>query len=783
MSDLGGFSLFELFRAEAETHAAALSDGLVRLEGTSDASVVEPLMRAAHSIKGAARVIGLDIAVRLAHAMEDVLVAMQKGREAIQPSRIDQLLAGTDLLASLAKIDEAAVPSWSGENEPALDALVEALRAAPPAAKPASTPASTPSPTPSPTPAVAPPPEPAQAPAKAHETAVAAPAAPSPAAAPARASSVRVTAEKLDRLLQLAGETMLEARRLGGLRDEALELKRELVRLEDELDRLRTETRRAGIDPSTLAPARGAVERGQARVVSHLLAIEGAIRRGEETSTELYHEVLSSRMRPFADATASLSRTVRDLSRQLGKDARLEVVGEQVPVDRDVLARLDAPLNHMLRNALDHGVEMPDERRARGKPQQAVLRVEARHHAGMLRIRVSDDGRGIDLESLRERIVRKALASGDMAATLDRQELLEFLFLPGFSTAKEVTDISGRGVGLDVVQSTAREIGGTARIETDLGRGTAFELELPITLSVIRALLVEVAGEILAFPLARIERVLRPDASELRTVEGRIQLLLDGASIGVVDAARVLALAESRRAAERESLVVLGGALGGSRGAAEGDLYALAVDGLVGEEDLVVRPLDPRFGKVPHLSAAAVRESGEPVLIVDTEDLLQSVRAALSEGKLRGARPMHALGARRAQRALVVDDSATVREVERQILKRMGFEVETAVDGLDGWHTLRDGVFDLVVSDIDMPRMNGIEFVRTLRGDARFATVPVIVVSYKDREEDRLAGLEAGATAYLTKGAFQDSTFADTVRDLVHGLDDIERGEKVEDGR
>jgi two-component system sensor histidine kinase and response regulator WspE len=251
----------------------------------------------------------------------------------------------------------------------------------------------------------------------------------------------------------------------------------------------------------------------------------------------------------------------------------------------------------------------------------------------------------------------------------------------------------------------------------------------------------------------------------------------------VVDAARVLALAESRRAAERESLVVLGGALGGSRGAADGDLYALAVDGLVGEEDLVVRPLDPRLGKVPHLSAAAVRESGEPVLIVDTEDLLQSVRAALSEGKLRGARPMHALGARRAQRALVVDDSATVREVERQILKRMGFEVETAVDGLDGWHTLRDGVFDLVVSDIDMPRMNGIEFVRTLRGDARFATVPVIVVSYKDREEDRLAGLEAGATAYLTKGAFQDSTFADTVRDLVHGLDDIERGEKVEEGR
>ena len=768
MSDLGGFSLHELFRAEAETHAGALSEGLVKLEGTSDAATVEPLMRAAHSIKGAARVVGLDIAVKLAHAMEDVLVAMQKGREAIEPARIDQLLKGTDLLASLARVEESAVPAWSAEHEPAVDALIAELRVAPPAASAPQQP---------PAPAVVAPAvtspvavEIAAIEAPAPAAASPQPPAPSAPAAPTRGASVRVTAEKLDRLLQLAGETMLESRRLGSLRDETLELKRDLVRLEDELDRLRAAARRSGIDPASLAPARTLIESGRARVLSHLLTVEGAIRRGEETSTQLYHEVLSSRMRPFADATASLSRTVRDLARQLGKDARLEIVGEQVPVDRDVLVRLDAPLNHMLRNALDHGVETPDERRAKGKPAQATLRVEARHHAGMLRIRVSDDGRGIDLDALRERIVRKSLATGDMASTLDRQELLEFLFLPGFSTAQQVTDISGRGVGLDVVQSTAREIGGSARIDTELGRGTVFELELPITLSVIRALLVDVAGETLAFPLARIERVLQPDASEVRSVEGRMQVLVEGKSIGVIDAARVLALAETRRAATRENLVVLGSG---------GDHYAVAVDGLIGEEDLVVRALDPRLGKVPHLSAAAVRESGEPVLVVDAEDLLQSVRVALNEGRLRGARPTRALGARRTLRALVVDDSATVREVERQLLTRMGFEVDTAVDGLDGLHTARDstatGTLDLIVSDIDMPRMNGIEFVRALRCDPRFASVPVVVVSYKDREEDRLAGLEAGATAYLTKGAFQDSTFADTVRDLVPALSCAER--------
>jgi two-component system sensor histidine kinase and response regulator WspE len=762
MSDLGGFSLHELFRGEAETHAAALSEGLVRLEGTSNAAVVEPLMRAAHSIKGAARVIGLEIAVKLAHAMEDVLVAMQKGREPIEPTRIDQLLKGTDLLASLAQVEEAAVASWSATNDAAVDAIVAALKLPPPAAAHVAAPVAAHVAAHVVQQAVQPPAESVTAPV---------PHAAHSAEAQARGSSVRVTAEKLDRLLQLAGETMLEARRLGSLRDEAQELKRDLQRLEDELDRLRGTVRAAGVHGSIFADARGAVERGRSRILSHLLSVEGAIRRGEETSTQLYHEVLSSRMRPFADATASLSRTVRDLARQLGKDVRLEIAGNDVPVDRDILARLDAPLNHMLRNALDHGVETPEERRACGKPQQATLRVVARHHAGQLEIRVSDDGRGIDLEALRERIVRKQLATGEMAATLDRQELLEFLFLPGFSTAKQVTDISGRGVGLDVVQSTVREIGGTARIDTELGRGTTFELELPITRSVIRALLVDIAGEIFAFPLARIERVLQPAAADVRAIEGRLQHVVEGASIGIIDAARLLALAESRRAAERENLVLIGGAQ---------ERYGVAVDGLIGEEDLVVRALDPRLGVVPFLSATAVRENGDPVLVVDTEDLLQSVRAALQEGKLRGARPAHALGGRRAMRALVVDDSATVREVERQLLSRMGFDVETAVDGLDGWHALRAGEFDLVVSDIDMPRMNGIEFVRTLRADARFSAVPVIVVSYKDRDEDRLAGLEAGATAYLTKSAFQDATFTDVVRDLVPAIDLVNR--PVRDG-
>ena len=781
MSDLGGFSLHELFRGEAEMHAAALSEGLVRLEGTSDPSVVEPLMRAAHSIKGAARVVGLDIAVRLSHAMEDVLVAMQKGREPIAAGRIDQLLRGSDLLAALARVDEASVPAWSAANDPAVEALSAELRAplaqgvrsvaedAPPAsASPSASPSAflgeSPSAPASPAPAGARD-EPAPT---ADLPAVPAGGPPAPSAAPAatRVSSVRVTADKLDRLLQLAGEMMLESRRLGSLRDGALELKGLLASIEDELDLVRAAVRRAGVDAALLTRTRALVERSRGSLLEHLFAVDGAIRRGEETSTELYHEVLSSRMRPFADVTAALPRTVRDVARTLGKEARLEIVGEGVPVDRDVLARLDAPLNHMLRNAVDHGIESPDERRARGKDPQATLRVEARHHAGMLVVRVSDDGRGIDLEALRARIVRRALATDEMVRAMDEQELLEFLFLPGFSTARQVTEISGRGVGLDVVQSTAREIGGTARIATVPGRGTVFELELPITLSVIRALLVDVCGEALAFPLARIERVVQVPAADMHAVEGRGKFMLEGSAIGVIDATAVLGLGEERSGRAMHTIVVLGAGDG---------RYGFRVDALAGEEDLVVRTLDERLGKVPHLGAAAVRANGEPVLIVDTEDILQSVRAQLGDGSLRGARRALDAPSGPARRALVVDDSATVREVERQLLLRMGFEVETAVDGADGWNTLRAGRFDLIVSDIDMPRMNGIEFVRTLRADPRFAAVPVIVVSYKDREEDRVAGLHAGATAYLTKGSFQGNTFADTVRELVE-LRDARQG-------
>ncbi len=737
MSDLGGFSLYELFRGEAEQHAATLSAGLIKLEQSASPSDIEPLMRAAHSIKGAAKVIGLERVVEFAHGMEDTLVAMQQGRESPTASRIDQLLRATDVLASLATISESQVPEWMQAHASVLAELGAAL------SKPAESVELE-------RPAIA---APQRAAAIAAPTAASAP----PTEPQARGSAVRVTAEKLDRLLQLAGEMMLESRRMEVVRRQSGALKSRVIEMEDELDRLRTVMRQQGIDASTLAPLRRMVQRTRTEVALQTVTVDESIRRGEETANSLYHEVLSSRMRPFADVTGALPRTVRDLARALGKEVRLEIDGETVQVDRDILARLEAPLNHLLRNALDHGMEMPDERRAAGKPSSGVLRVAARHEAGMLRIRVGDDGRGILANRVRESVVRKSLASAEMVATMSTQEVLEFLFLPGFSTASSVTELSGRGVGLDVVQSTMREVGGSVRVESVPGTGTVFELELPITVSVVRALLTEVSGETFAFPLARIERVVQIPASELTTIEGRLQFPLDTRSVGLVDAATLFELG-TVDLRERASIVVLGGE----------DWYGFLVDDFVGEEDLVVRTLDARLGKVPHVSAAAIREDGEPALIVDSEDILSSMRQQLTEGRSPAAkrRAISTLSARR-KRVLVVDDSATVREVERQLLVRLGYEVETANDGVDGLYALRGGGFDLLVSDVDMPRMTGIELTRTVRADVAIASTPIIIVSYKDREEDRLAGMHAGANAYLTKGAFEDQSFAAMVRDLI----------------
>ncbi len=774
--DLSGFSMLELFRLEAESQTAVLSAGVLAIEELERSpATVESMMRAAHSLKGAARIVGLDAAVRVAHALEDVFVAAGKGQFHVRPEHADLLLRAIDFLGAVARADDAldAAGPWAGRADDLVGQLATMLVGAPAAAPPptAVVPAAVPQPSVSPpsaapvavaAPEVPPAAEPS-APGVATEPA------PEPARGPARPLEsgdrvVRVSAESLTRLVGLAGESLVETRQLRPFVDALLQLRAAQLDLADAIGGFDERIKAAEVPvPAPLAAQLATIrERADAclsDLTGHVENFESFARRNEDLSNRLHQEVIVSRMRPLADGIRGFPRLVRDLARTLGKQVRFEVRGEQTGVDRDILDKLEAPLSHLVRNAIDHGLEPPAERAAAGKPETGEIRLEARHRAGMLHITLTDDGRGIDTERLRAKAIARGLVAKQVADQLTELELLEFLFLPGFSTKDQVTEISGRGVGLDVVQSLVKAVGGSVRVATQPGRQTVFTLQLPITMSVIRALLVDVGGEPYAFPLTRIDRILFCQHADIHTVEGRQYFDRDGISIGLVLASQILETTAAAMPPDPLPVVVISD---------RGQQFGMIVDAFLGERDLEVRPLDPRLGKVQDVNSASLLENGDPVLIVDVEDLVRSIDNVLMGRRLsRVEFERLAEQARQRKRILVVDDSITVRELERQLLQARGFAVDVAVDGMDGWNAVRGGHYDLVVTDVDMPRMDGIGLVGLIKGDPARRDIPIVIVSYKDREEDRLRGLDAGANRYLTKSSFHDETFVDTIIDLI----------------
>ncbi len=757
-------SMLDLFRQEVESQSAKLNEGLLALKTNSNANALEAYLtstqlnspiQAAHSIKGAALILQLSDAVEVSQAIELCLVAAQERKITLEGDRIDILLQGVHMLLRIAQVPATELETWSAQHQAEIKDLVAAISAIlarrkedrerergepgesqdvlemPPSHRP-TIPPSTPHP---------------KAPI------------PSPQSTD---RVVRVSAENLNRLMGLAGESLVEANWLQPFADSLLRLKKTQAELSNILEKFHeslTEQNLNEHNDHRLNDARQKASECHQILSDRLNELELFARRSTNLSDRLYREVIASHMRPFADGVQSFPRMVRDLARQLGKQVKLEISGKFTRVDRDILDKLEAPLTHILRNAIDHGIEVPAERLGAGKPAEGMVRLEAWHRAGMLLIAVSDDGRGVELEPLRQKIVNKGMVNAEMAAQLTEAELMEFLFLPGFSTANTVTEISGRGVGLDVVQSMVQEVNGVVRAVSQPGKGMSFHLQLPLTLSVIRTLLVEISGEPYAFPLARIDRIAMINRSDIAAVENRHYFTLDGENIGLVAADKVLELKESSLNSELLPTVIVSDRL---------NRYGLVVDRFLGERDLVVKPLDPRLGKVPDISAVALMEDGFPVLIVDVEDMIRSINKLLSGGWVSQVKnTTDSTVSRKAKQILVVDDSITVREVERKLLENHGYKVEVAVNGMDGWNAVRTGRYDLVITDIDMPRMNGIELVNQIKNHPDLKSLPVIVVSYKDREEDRIKGLDVGADYYLTKSSFHDDSFLKAVIDLI----------------
>ena len=738
-------SLLDLFRLEAEAQKQVLDTGLLVLErDPSNASQLEACMRAAHSLKGAARIVGLDDGVQVAHAMEDLLVASQEGLLRLLPDHIDALLQGSDLLLRIGQAQQddelhARVETITARLQVLLSNAVPALRVQP----------------------------------GESATLVAEPAPPSQpdtAAAPAEPVAdermgrvLRVSAERFDHLIDLSGKSLVEFQRTKPLNESLHRLKRQQASARRTLETLREHLLSTDLDAATQAlftESRNLLIECQQQLQAHQELFDDFVWHGGQRTQQLYDLALASRMRPFADVLTGQTRMLRDLGRSLGKQVRLQIEGETTQVDRDVLERLEAPLTHLLRNAVDHGIEPPALRARKGKSEEGVVQLRARHHAGMLVLEVSDDGAGVDLKRVAQAVIKRRFATAEQVEQMTEEELLAFLFLPGFSMSQQVTEVSGRGVGLDVVQHEIRRMRGNVRLLQSPDQGCLFHLELPLTLSVVRALVVTIGGEAYAFPLAQIERMLRLPRSAIVQLEGRQHFWLENEHIGLISAAQLLQCSEKQGDDDNIAIVLIRD---------REQYHGLAVEAFLGEFTLVLMPLDARLGKVRDVAAGALLHDGTPVLILDVDDLLHSVGKLLGAGHLE--RVDHASNVRQtaSKRVLVVDDSLTVRELERKLLLSRGYQVSVAVDGMDGWNALRAESFDLLITDIDMPRMDGIELVTLVRQDPSLRSLPVMVVSYKDREEDRRRGLEAGADYYLAKASFHDEALLDAVQTLIGG--------------
>jgi two-component system chemotaxis sensor kinase CheA len=451
-------------------------------------------------------------------------------------------------------------------------------------------------------------------------------------------------------------------------------------------------------------------------------------------------------MVPFGTIAEPLRRASRDLARSLGKSVELELRGQETELDRGVLEQVADPLLHLVRNAIDHGIEPPETRRAAGKPAQGTVRVHATQLGSEVEVTVADDGRGIDLERVRER----AGASGDSLDGVDDAEALYAIFRSGLSTAAAVSDVSGRGVGLDVVRTSLAAVRGRVEVHSEPGAGSEFRLSVPITLAVLPCLLVEAAGRRLAVPMHSVVSAEAAGWAE-DWVEGQVVIRVRDQILPVSDLAVTLGGggAAGAPAADRPAVVV----------ASMTRRHAFRVDALLGRRNLVVKDLGRLLPRLSLLAGAALEPDGSILLVLDVSGLVDRARWIRSAGGAAGASraapaevPAGLPAPAGPPSVLVVDDTAVVRELERSVLEEAGYRVRTARDGREALATLTGDPPDLVVTDVDMPHLDGLELTRSIRADPRLAGLPVVVVTSKAAEADRRRAMDAGADAYLVKG-------------------------------
>lgn len=735
------------FIEEARDHIQKLHTGLAELEsGQADKEGINTIFRSAHTIKGSSRMLKLVTISDTAHKLEDVMGGLRDGSLAFSPPLGQLLYRAVDMLSSL--VDKLAESNDGAQLGPPDADLCAALTQAAAGQWGVATPAPAPAPAPvsvAPIPIAAP--APLQTPVVIPAAVPAVPAvAPMPVAETGdkplpkitlkAAETVRVRLAKLDELIKLMGEMASSHARMRQRLSDIRAIAREL-------------TTHAG-------------EHAASPLHQFALTLKEDVQAQEMLMNELHDKTLLMRMLPLTIVFEPASRLVRELARSIGKQVECVVLGADIELDRQMIDKLSDPIIHLLRNSIDHGIESPQQRIAAGKLAQGRLSLSAKQDGGWVVIELSDDGSGIPLTAVREKAVHKGVISAEQAAALSDQEAIDLIFLPGFSTSSIITDLSGRGVGMDVVKRCIiDDLQGSIHVETRLGSGTTFTLRLPLSLAVLRVLLIEVNGLPFGFTAQHVAELMRLPHTALLAVAERHAVIIRNEFVPVLALSELLCI-PSHSPPPTPVAQALGMLLVVLR--VRNEKIAVLVDALLDERDMVIKPLPEHMRQLPLVSGMVTTGKNELVSVLHAPALLEMARHARTQA-VRTESASHTEQA--YYRVLVVDDSLNTREIEKDVLEAHGYHVTLAEDGLDGLKKALAEDFDAVLTDVEMPNMDGFTLTARLRQEAAYRTKPIIIITSREKEEDKRRGVQAGADAYIVKGDFDQSSLVDTLRALL----------------
>lgn len=764
--------LCSLFKAESEEHLQRLDQGLLHLEkNPHDKATLEEVFRGAHSLKGAARMLGVQDVETVAHRFEDILGAAKRGATPLSSETVDRLYGALDSIRKL--VAEAVTGQPAGIDVLAvIDQLTRERRKSSRPRGKIWTPEER---------AVAAAAKAAQAPAAMDEAAAEPGDSPPPqegaAGSQYRVETIRVEPRRLDALMTHAGELSVTnihlAHRMDEIHDLAV-LAEEWLR--DAADqRALLHSLGNGAAQGQLKRLVHFTERGNRRIerLDALLArLSAAFRedhkRLEFIANELEEGIRTVRLLPLSTIFSLFPRMVRDIGRELGKEVQLVIEGGETAVDKQIIEEMKDPLMHMIRNSVDHGLEPAEMRRRRGKPAAGTIRLRASQTATNVVIEVSDDGGGLDAEAIRRTALKRKLCRDDELAAMTTDQIYALIFAPGFSTREFITDLSGRGVGMDVVRANVDRLKGSIRVVSTPGQGSCFQIRLPLSLATMRVLIVGLGEQSYAIPVESVHTTKLVSPADIFPIEGREAMSLEGQPVSLVRLADLLVIRRKRKtqkpvawqlpADEARPCVILTDGT---------ERVGFFVDALLDEQEVVLKPHSDVLGRITNVSGSTILGTGEVCIVLNPYDL---IRTAANRTDLlaldRRSEAQDGDGAR--QRViLLAEDSITTRTQEKRILESAGYQVVTAVDGADALNKLSRRAVDGVVSDVEMPNLDGFKLTEAIRRHAKYKDLPVVLVTSLSRDEDRRRGMEAGANAYLTKPTFDQKVLLDTLRRLL----------------